>query len=42
MTGQIIEFELTGPGPPGCTCAPTNGYFYEKEKSLKENISLSG
>ena len=29
---QIIEFELIGPGPPGCTCAPTTGYFVEKPK----------
>ena len=24
MTEQIIEFEFTGPEPPGRTCTPTN------------------
>ena len=27
---QIIEFELKGLGPPGPTCTPTTGYFYDK------------
>ena len=39
---QIIEFELSGPGPHKFkfnitftrTCTPTTGYFYEKNKNL--------
>ena len=34
---QIIEFELRVPSPPGRTCTPTNGYFYDKTKISKEN-----
>ena len=33
---QIIQFELTGPGPPGRTCTPTTGYFCDKTKISKE------
>ena len=29
---EIINFELRGPGPPGRTCTPTAGYFYDKTK----------
>ena len=28
---QIIDFELRGPGSPGCNI-PTTGYFYETAK----------
>ena len=37
---QIIEFELRGPGPPGCspTCTPTTGYFPNKTKIIEENL----
>ena len=38
---QIIEFELTGPGPPGRTCNAKTGYFHDKTKISKENKSLS-
>ena len=29
---QIIEFELRVLGPPGRTCTPATGYFYDKTK----------
>ena len=29
---QIIEFELSEPGPPGRTCTPTTGYFHDLTK----------
>ena len=32
LNKQIIELELTGPGPPGHTCTPTSGYFHSKTK----------
>ena len=37
---RIIEFELRGPGPPGCspTCTPTTGYFPNKTKIIEENL----
>ena len=39
---QIIEFELRGPGPPGCTCIPTTGYFHNKTKiSKRKSVSRS-
>ena len=37
---QIIEFELRGPGPPGRTCTPITGCFYEKTKISKENVGV--
>ena len=45
---QIIEFELIGPGPPQFkfnntftrTYTPTTGYFYERTKISKENLSV--
>ena len=37
---QITEFELRGPGPPGCTCTPVNGYFHDKTKISKENLRV--
>ena len=37
---QIIEFELRGPGPPGCTCAPITGYFHDKTNILPVNNNL--
>ena len=35
---QIIEFELMEHVPPGRTCTPTIGYFYDKIKNFKENL----
>ena len=37
---HIFEFELRGPGPPGCrpTFTPTTGYFYDKTKISNENF----
>ena len=32
---QIIEFELKGPGPPGRTCTPKTGYFYDNKNFFK-------
>ena len=29
---QIIEFEMSGPGPPGRTCTPATGHFYDETK----------
>ena len=37
---QITEFELRGPGPPGRTCTPTTGYFYDKTKISMSNLSV--
>ena len=37
---QITEFELRGPGPPGRTCTPTTGYFYDKTKISMANLSV--
>ena len=37
---QIIEFQLRGPGPPGCICTPATGYFMTKQKSLEENLPV--
>ena len=34
----IIEVELRGPGPPGWTCTPTTGYFYDKAKILRKTF----
>ena len=28
---HITEFELRGPGPPGCTYTPITGYFTTKQ-----------
>ena len=36
---QIIEFESWGPGPAGCTCNPKTGYFCDKTKIGKENLT---
>ena len=36
---QIIEFKLREPGLPGCTCTLIIGYFHDKTKVSKENIS---
>ena len=38
---EIIEFELSGSGPPGRTCSPTTRYFYDKTK-ISNGKSLSG
>ena len=37
---QIIELELKGPGPPGRTCTPIIGYFYDKSESLRKIFEL--
>ena len=37
---QIIEFQLTGPGTPGCTCIPIAAYFHDKTKISYENLRL--
>ena len=34
---QVTEFEVRGPRPPGCTCTPITGYFYDKTKIFKAN-----
>ena len=33
---QIIEFELSEPGPSGRTCTPTTGDFHDQTKISKE------
>ena len=38
---QIIEFELRGSGPPGCTYNPKTGYFHEKTKISKANRRMN-
>ena len=37
---QIIEFESREPGPPGCICISTTGYFHDmtNQKSLKNIV----
>ena len=37
---QIIELQLTGPGPPGPTCIPINGNFHHKTKVSKEHFRV--
>ena len=37
---EIIELQLRGPGPPGGTCTPITGYFYDKTKVFKENLRV--
>ena len=34
------NFELRGPGPPGCICTPITGCFHDKTTISKENIRL--
>ena len=36
----IIEFKWKGPRPPGRTCTPTTGYFYDKIGICKKNHRL--
>ena len=36
---QIVEFKLSGRGPPGRTCTSTTGYFYDKNKNLYDKSS---
>ena len=36
---QINQFELGGPGPPGCTCTTTTGYFHDETKISMENLN---
>ena len=38
---QYIAFELKGPGPPGRTCNPKTGYFYDKTKIPKANLQVN-
>ena len=44
---MLIEqnFELRGPGPPGCICTPITGCFYDKTiistKNFQEDFYLS-
>ena len=37
---QIIEFELKGPGPLGCTRTSTTSYFHDKTKISTENLQV--
>ena len=37
---SIIEFQLKGSGPFGCTCAPITGSLHDKTKILKENLRV--
>ena len=37
---QIIEFELSGPGPPGSTSTPTTGYVHDKTKIFKKYLRV--
>ena len=39
LSEKNIEFELSGPGPPGRTYTSITGYFYEKKNS-KNNLRL--
>ena len=38
---QIIEFQWRGSGPPGRTCTPVTGYFFDKTKISKENLQVN-
>ena len=38
---QIIEFELRGPGPSGCTCIAKTDYFLGKAKISKINLQVN-
>ena len=38
---QIIEFELSEPGPPGRICTPTTDYFRDQTK-ISQRISANG
>ena len=40
LVEQIVELQLTGPGPPGLTCISITGYFYDKTKISKENLRV--
>ena len=37
---KIIEFAWREHGPPGRTCTPTTGYFYDKTKILKDYLRV--
>ena len=37
---QIIEFQLSGPGPPGSTCTPITGQLHDKTKMSNENLRV--
>ena len=40
VMGMLIEqiFELSGPGPPGCTCTPITGCYHDKTMISMKNI----
>ena len=42
VRGMLIEqnFELRGPGPPGCICTLISGCFHDKTIISKENLRL--
>ena len=37
---HIIKHQFRGPWPPGRTCTPITGYFYDKTKISKENLPV--
>ena len=37
---RIVELQLRVPGPPGQTCTPITGYFYDKTKISKKNLGV--
>ena len=37
---QIVELHYRGPGPPGLTCTSITGYFHDKTKISKENLTV--
>ena len=40
LIAQIIESELSVPGPPGRTCTLITGYFNDKTKIFQENLRV--
>ena len=36
---QIVELHYRGPGLTGLTCTSTTGYFHDKTKISKENLT---
>ena len=40
MIERIIELRLRGPGPLGERVTPITGYFHNKTKISKENLSV--
>ena len=41
LIDQVVEFQWSGPGPPGLTCTSITGYFHDKTKISKENLRVS-